>query len=184
MLCCAKATADLPLPADYSEWGFPPSPTHPDLSALKSCNGVQFAIAIAISLAGKENRCVSSNSNDCFLFAAEHVTSFGKEEKFNIENKETKKEITKCKARKVKGRVFFIMNSTHPNKNTVCANNFGAVCENCPPYSWKTKQKQPQKELRNLFVQIVGCCFAPTSCRQEIRVFLSCMKCSKLIKFD
>ena len=35
--------------------------------------------------------------------------------------------------------------TTHPNKNTVCANNFGAVCANSPPFFLsKTSRKQAE----------------------------------------
>ena len=43
---------------------------------------------------------------------------------------------------------------THLNKGTVCANNFGTVCTNCPPIS-QNKQKRGRKSLRKLFAQTV-----------------------------
>ena len=45
--------------------------------------------------------------------------------------------------------------NTHPNKSTVCANNFGTVCTNCPPSSLLNKQKTSRKSLHKLFVQTV-----------------------------
>ena len=45
--------------------------------------------------------------------------------------------------------------TTHPNKNTVCANNFGTVCTNCPPFVPLKQAEKRQKSLRKLFVQTV-----------------------------
>ena len=45
--------------------------------------------------------------------------------------------------------------ATHPNKSTVCANNFGTVCTNCPPFSLENKQKRGRRVCAKLFVQTV-----------------------------
>ena len=37
-----------------------------------------------------------------------------------------------------------IRKNTHPNKNTICANNFGTICTNCPPFFLSNKQKQKE----------------------------------------
>ena len=41
--------------------------------------------------------------------------------------------------------------TTHPNKNTVCANNFGKVCTNCPPFPFKISRKQAKRVCANCF---------------------------------
>ena len=50
----------------------------------------------------------------------------------------------KKKARLMKGRPT--PKNTHPNKNTVCANNFGTVCANCTPFPLKIS-RSAQKEF-------------------------------------
>ena len=39
--------------------------------------------------------------------------------------------------------------NTHPNKSTICANNFGTICTNCPPFPCKTSRQQPKRACTN-----------------------------------
>ena len=39
----------------------------------------------------------------------------------------------------------------HPNKSTICANSFGTVCANSPPFS----RENGRKSLSKLFVQTI-----------------------------
>ena len=47
---------------------------------------------------------------------------------------------------KSEGEMTHPKKTTHPNKNTVCAKNFGTVCTNCPPFPLEQAENK-QKEF-------------------------------------
>ena len=45
--------------------------------------------------------------------------------------------------------------TTHPNKSTVCANNFGTICTNCrPPYPFKISRRHAKRVCANCLCKL------------------------------